>query len=252
MRCAYCALRATAAALLQAAPEGAAAAGLSGIDRDALDTLPRLVGFGQGDGQDPVFERRLGLVLLHVVQRYLTLERAIIALAEVPALAIVLGLLLAAERQDAVGDFDLDVLLRHAGQLSRDGQHLAGIADFQSRPAESSLHERSHAAAAEAPKDVIEQPVHLTVQCQEGIEAVAGSCELLVPRPRNEITNSHGFSPSVAGRSAAARSRSRALSLDGRDRAATQPFSARSAKVHRFRSECASASSPLEPREPVR
>src|ERR1041385_3205075 len=193
MRCAYCALRATAAALLQAAPEGAAAAGLSGIDRDALDTLPRLVGFGQGDGQDPVFERRLGLVLLHVVQRYLTLERAIIALAEVPALAIVLGLLLAAQRQDAVGDFDLDVLLRHPGQLGRDGQHLAGIADFHSRPAKSSLHQRRHAAAAEAPKDVIEHPVHLTVQRQEGIEAVAGSRELLVPRPRNEITNSHDF-----------------------------------------------------------
>lgn len=48
---------------------------LLALDRDALDAFSRFVGLWKRDRQDAIFERRLGVVLLDILEGDLALER---------------------------------------------------------------------------------------------------------------------------------------------------------------------------------
>src|SRR5690349_1222685 len=167
------------------------------LDRDALDARARMLGLWYRDRQDAVLEQGLGLVFLDVLEDYLPLERAVVTLGEVSAFLLAPALLLAADGQHPVRDFDLDVLLRHARELGRDRQPLVGLAELDLGPTELPLHERREAFAPEAAEDVVEEPVHFAVKRHERIAGAARRCDLLVSGPGNEITNCHGFSPSL-------------------------------------------------------
>ena len=55
-----------------------------------------------------------------------------VPLGEVLAFAVAFGLLLTADGQDAIGNFDLDIVLGNAGQFGRDGQLLVAVVDLKS------------------------------------------------------------------------------------------------------------------------
>src|SRR5206468_12521683 len=106
-----------------------------GVDGDPIDVLARLFGLRQADAQHAIAEVGLGLVYLDAIERNAALERAVVALA-VSFAIIVFGLLLAADRQHAVGNFDLNVLFAQAGKLGGNSDGLVGFVKLDARPAE--------------------------------------------------------------------------------------------------------------------
>src|SRR5579875_2399737 len=80
--------------------------------------------------------------------------------------AVAFLLLLAPERQHAVRERDIDVLLLDPGQLGHDLDVLLALAHLDigpaGRPAEARWHRQ-----IEAPKEVVEKPVHLAMQREE-------------------------------------------------------------------------------------
>ena len=129
---------------------------------------PRLrkCGLRDGDVQHALVEIGLNLLLVHALRQLeRPLERAIRALHEVepPLLAFLpLGGFLAANRQRAVLDLDLDVLLPDAGKLDVEAQLLWGLANVHRR-----MPVRARAAAEER---VVEKAIDLTPQSEHGGE----------------------------------------------------------------------------------
>src|ERR1700730_265203 len=112
--------------------------GLSAIavDRDAADIAFRFCRLRHRDGQHAVLERGRGLFLLDVLQRYATFEAAVISLAETTVLVLRFRFLLARDRQNAVCDFEADVLFVESGQFGGDAHLLLRLIDVDLRPAE--------------------------------------------------------------------------------------------------------------------
>lgn len=110
------------------------------VDLNTLDVLGCLFRLWQAHCQHAVAGRGFGFVFLDTLERILAL-----AIAEELAFVVVLGLPLAANGKDAVGDFDLNVLLVHAGQLRRDRDGLVGFAELDFGPAELAFHQRADA-----------------------------------------------------------------------------------------------------------
>jgi hypothetical protein len=86
-----------------------------GCRRASRNALCLLLGPGRlrhGQGEDAALERRLGLVLVDLEgQRDPPLEAAVVPLAEAAILVVGLRLLLAPDREHAVVDEHLDILL---------------------------------------------------------------------------------------------------------------------------------------------
>src|SRR3954463_5960194 len=104
------------------------------IDRDAADVL-RFRGFRHGYGQDAVLERGRHFVLVDVLQRYAPFEPAIIPLAEPTCLVLRLRFFLAGDRNNAVRDFQADVLFVEARQFGGDAHLLVRLIDVDLGPA---------------------------------------------------------------------------------------------------------------------
>src|ERR1700681_4974598 len=168
---------------------------LLAVDRDTLHLLLRPGRLRQGHAQHTALERGIDFVCLDILDRDAPLEPAIVALAEEPVLVLSLGPFLAFDDEDAVREFDADVLLLKAGQLRRDLDLLVGFADLDVRPPERAIEqavgaERRHVETAE---DVIEYAVHFTVQRQQGICIFAAVYRNVAATiPWNEIPDSHG------------------------------------------------------------
>src|SRR5262249_30131153 len=133
-------------------------------------------------------------VLVDIFHWNAALEAAVVALAEEPILVFSLGSLLAFDRKNAVRQLELDVLVVQAGQLCRDLHFLVGVAHLNTRPAQHSIDPAIKAKRSEIKpaKDVIEHPVHLTVQRQERTGLPAASNRDIAPAiPRDEISHAH-------------------------------------------------------------
>src|SRR4051812_42290868 len=76
---------------------------LLAVDRNLFHLPLRGRQFRQRDGEDAVLERRRNLVLIDIVDWDPPLETAVVALAEATLLVFGFALLLAADRQHAVG-----------------------------------------------------------------------------------------------------------------------------------------------------
>src|SRR5262249_62242777 len=106
-------------------------------NRDSLLALLRSRRLWQRDREHAVLEVRRDPVGVNSGRhRKRTLERAIAALGEVEVLLLLLffALLLALDRQRAVGEFDVDVLFVHARKLRRDLEGLALVDDVDAGP----------------------------------------------------------------------------------------------------------------------
>src|SRR4051812_42814709 len=161
-------------------------------DGDALGLVLGLGGLRQGYGEHAVAERRLRLVLLdRKRQRDHPLEAAIVALAEAALLVLRLRPLLAPDGQDVVVHEHLDILLIQAGQFGRDTHILVGLDHLDARPSRHTPEQGRR--IAEVVEHVIEEPVHLAVEGQEGADlltAPAGDGRLFAT-PGDQITKSH-------------------------------------------------------------
>jgi hypothetical protein len=74
---------------------------------------------------------------VHILKRDLPLKRAIIEFSKVLPLAAALRLLLATDGQNAVGNFNLDILLRYVGQFRCDDQLRVPIFQLNLWPAKA-------------------------------------------------------------------------------------------------------------------
>ena len=196
-----------------------------------------------------------GLLLNSAIfQRDLPLEGTVGALGEVLAFAAALVLFLAANGQNAIRDFDLHVLLRHAGKFGRDHHRLVGVADLELRPAEPPFHQGDQAWRAEAAECVVEQTVHLAVKRDEWVVIAARRRELLISRPGNEITDCHVFLLHAWDEERVLCVGAPRPVIINLDRAVRLPVSARSArgKMRRSRFRSGAASWPPGPRGPSR
>src|ERR1700747_358357 len=156
-----------------------------GVDRNTFDVAVRLLRLRQRHGQDAIFEVCLGLVFLHALQRNLTFERSVVALADEFRFVAALGLLLAADRKNAVGQLALDVLFAETGKFGGNRHLLVGFAELDPWPRELALHQRIAYSPkrAEPAKGVVEQAVHLAMKREKRIESLAPGRELLAFRP---------------------------------------------------------------------
>src|ERR1700758_2167553 len=100
---------------------------LIGVDRNALYVAARLLRLRERDGQNSVLKLRLRLVFLDALQRNLALERPVVAFTEEFGAVAPFGLLLAADRKNAVGDLDLYVFLAETWKLGRNRYCLVGF-----------------------------------------------------------------------------------------------------------------------------
>src|SRR6201987_2305644 len=164
-----------------------------GVDRDTFDVAGRLLRLRQRHGQDAIFEVCLGLVFLDALQRNLTFERSVVALADEFRFVAALGLLLAADRKNAVGHLDLDVLFAETGKFGGNRHRLVGFAEFEPRQGNWAIDKwiAKTTKGAEPAKGVVEKAVHLPVKREKRIESLAPGRELLAFRPWNKITNTH-------------------------------------------------------------
>src|ERR1700741_4368318 len=164
-----------------------------GVDRDTFDVTGRLLRLRKRHGQDAILKVRLGFVFLDALQRNLTFERSVVALADEFRFVAALGLLLAADRKNAVGHLDLDVLFAETGKFGGNRHRLGCLADFEPRPGELALNKwiAKTTKRAEPAKGVVEKAVHLPVKREKRIESLAPGRELLAFRPWNKITNTH-------------------------------------------------------------
>src|ERR1700739_1845388 len=113
------------------------------VDSNAFDVRARPLGFRKRHSQDAVLEIRLGLVFLDALQWNLTFERSVVALSDEFRFVIAFGLLLTADRENAVGDLDLNVLFSESREFGRNRNCLVGLAKFEPGPAELALHSRT-------------------------------------------------------------------------------------------------------------
>src|SRR5438552_4163261 len=115
-------------------------------------------------------------------------------LAEPALFVFRLGLLLAANGEGPICQFDLDILLIETWQLGGDLDVFIGLAHFNVRPPHRSI--RAERRYIEAAKYIIEQPVHFAVQSEERTVLGPASAHLASAiTPRNEILHCHGYSP---------------------------------------------------------
>src|SRR5690606_35424767 len=107
-------------------------------------------------------------------------ERAVEALDTklVLALVLLLVLALAAERDDAVLDGDLDVLLLHLGKLGPDQVLLVRFADVGHRRPFDFLATEAAQAAAEERREVAEEFLHVPERFPAGERARLPSCQI--------------------------------------------------------------------------
>src|SRR5581483_5558943 len=120
---------------------------------------------------------------------------AVVALADELGVVAAFGFFLAADRQHAIGDFDLDILFAKSRQFGGNRDSLVGFAEFEPGPGELALHQRiaKTTKRTEATERVIEQAIHLAVKRQKRIESLAPGRELLAFGPGNKITNTHNI-----------------------------------------------------------
>src|SRR5690606_1093437 len=134
------------------------------VDRDAPDIFIRLRGAGQRDGEHAVPEACLRLVALDPSrQANASLETAVAALRIAALLVLDLGSLLAAQRESTILDQDIDVLLVEARQFRGDADFGVVLVQFHLRPARRAA-QASESGHAKAAKNVVEQPVYLTME----------------------------------------------------------------------------------------
>src|SRR5438309_9238896 len=88
---------------------------LTSVDRDPFHLPLRRRQLGQRHSENPVLERRGNLVLVDVVDGNVSLETPVVALAEATLLVFRFALLLAADGQHAVREFDRHVVLVETG-----------------------------------------------------------------------------------------------------------------------------------------
>src|SRR3954464_8088840 len=160
-------------------------------DGDALGPVLSLGGSRQGHGEHAVVERRLRLVLLdRKGQRDHPLEATVIALCEPTLFVLGLSPLLAPDGQNVVVHEHLDILLVQAGQFGRDAHVLFGLDHLDARP---SRHTPEQGRRADVVEHVIEEPVHLAVEGQEGADLFTASAGdgRLIATPGDQITKSH-------------------------------------------------------------
>lgn len=99
------------------------------VDRDDAGRLGRLL-LRQGHHEDAVLVARPDLVLVHVVrkpERPPELAVTPLEVADAGLIAVAFGLALPADRQGAVLDANLDVLLGKARQVAREDVRLVGL-----------------------------------------------------------------------------------------------------------------------------
>src|ERR1700741_1690637 len=164
-----------------------------GVDRDTFDVTGRLLRLRKRHGQDAIFEVRLGLVFLDALQRNLTFERSVVALADEFRIVAAFGLLIATDRQNAVGDFDLNVLFAETRKFGGNRHRLVSFGEFEPRPGELALHQwiAKTTKRAEPAKGVVEKAVHLAMKREKRIERFLPGRELLAFCPRDKVTNTH-------------------------------------------------------------
>src|SRR5690554_6270745 len=174
----------------------------SALDGDTLDLRLRFFILGQGDGQHAVSKAGIHLVFLYfVTKRDAALEAAIDALRELAALVLGLRAFLAPERQHTVVEQDFNILLLKARHFGGHCDILFAVRNFDAGPAAAKSRDAAQGrqAGAEPAESVVEQPVHLSVQRQEGVAlAIAKNARSLVgivPAPRDQITDTHFISP---------------------------------------------------------
>ena len=95
--------------------------------------------------------------------------------------------------KDAIRQLKFDVFLLQARQLCRHLHLSVGVAHLDIRPPDHAIEPTIKAEGGEIKpaKDVIEQPVHLTVQRQEWIGLLAPNRDIAPPIPRDKISNAH-------------------------------------------------------------
>src|SRR3954451_9568153 len=141
--------------------------------------------FRQRHGEDALVERGSDLVLIDVIDRDMALEPAIEALAEATFLVLGLALLLAADRQHAVCEFDCDVLFFETGQFGDNFDFFIRLVDFDAWPAHRL---RTECADVKGAKRLIEQAVHFAMHRQKRIALVVERAHVTrAVVPRNEI-----------------------------------------------------------------
>src|SRR3546814_3015136 len=107
-----------------------------------------------------------------------------------------LGLLLAAERQNALLDGDVDILLVETRKLGNHPNFGVGLAELEVRPRQLAA-EAADRRKAEPAEDIVEQSVDVAVKRQERVIAPIslGAARTgepgLLPAPGHQITNSH-------------------------------------------------------------
>jgi hypothetical protein len=99
----------------------------------------------------------------------------------VAVLLRLLALLLAADRQQVVGQRELDVLLVDPGQLGGERELLVGLADV-----EAEIHALARPAAQAAAREVVEQPVDLAAEAPERVVGARPASQRAATRKRHE------------------------------------------------------------------
>src|SRR5215207_11330830 len=90
---------------------------LLAVDGDPPDFFLGRRRLRQRHGKDAVLERRGDLISFHVIDRNAALEAAVVALGEATLLVLGFALFLAADAQEAVSQFDVDILLFQPGKF---------------------------------------------------------------------------------------------------------------------------------------
>src|SRR5271165_5385798 len=173
---------------------------LLALHLDLLDRLLRLGGLRQHHGEDAFLEARPDLVDIDSLgdpQRALERTKATLPEAEVLLLLFLLLALLALDGQDAVGHFDLDVLLVHPGKIGVDFISVVAFDEIDRRERDPGLgrpeglnveHRPSERQPERAHIEVVEQPVDLAAQVLERtphLHRIRGRFGLRLGRDRN-------------------------------------------------------------------
>src|SRR5688572_6580176 len=146
-------------------------------DLDPALLLLRFGRFGQSDSQHAVLEGRLNLIGIDREGQADRAGKAAVGPLHhmvVLLLVFVRYLLFTTDRQNVIGQRDLDVVLVDARQLDEDLQVLVGFADINARHRHAGG-DRLGASSTfrQAPKGFIKQAVHLAMQSKKWITALS-------------------------------------------------------------------------------
>src|SRR5690606_5804401 len=174
---------------------------LRGLDLDALRLLLRLLRLRQIDRQDALAVRRGDLVGIDL-RRQLDLAPKVPVCAFAPMdvlfLDLLLLLLLAPDRQRAITQCDVDVLLVHARQIDGDVKRLVVLRHVELRQEFGAAHwlqlprwPTSAPQVVEHPVDVPMQRLDLAPQAGERSVLTPPRDEAAAPPPRNDVSACH-------------------------------------------------------------